>query len=155
MYWVTNNSISLAQSLILKQPVVRGIFGIPTIPPKKQPGEVGYIPEPSFSEAFKNVQMGMSEKWEETKEKGEKEAARQREFSVAAQGSEMAPVYAPKISSSKKIGILEQASQSLTEEYSDAAGSSIVLTPSEQQALLFGRNKAKRAATARAKRASK
>lgn len=99
LYWVTNNSVSLINSLLLKQPSVRRYFNIPTIPPKPQPGEVGYVPEPSFSEAFKNMQTGMQDKWDETKEKADAEQKRRDEW---AGKNERKEVYAPRAPSVKR-----------------------------------------------------
>ncbi|ORY76511.1 60Kd inner membrane protein-domain-containing protein [Leucosporidium creatinivorum] len=94
IYWVTNNSVSLLQSLLLKQPLVRSFFSIPVIPPKPQPGEVGYVPEPSFSDAFKNMQLGMQEKWEETQQKAEEERARKEAWE--GKSGKKAEVYTPR-----------------------------------------------------------
>ncbi|KAK4046843.1 hypothetical protein OIO90_006419 [Microbotryomycetes sp. JL221] len=80
LYWVSNNSISLLQSLVLKQPAVRSLFGIPHVPPKPQPGDANYVAEPSFTDAFKNMQMGAVEKWEETKDKAEKQRLQKEMF---------------------------------------------------------------------------
>jgi hypothetical protein len=96
IYWVTNNSVSLLQSLLLKQPVVRSFFNIPVVPPKPQPGQPGYVAEPSFSDAFKNMQLGMQEKWEETQQKAEEERARKEAWEGKA--GKKAEVYVPKSS---------------------------------------------------------
>ena len=151
LYWVTNNSISLLQSLLLKQTVVRGIFRIPTIPPKIQPGEKGYIPEPSFSEAFKNVQIGISEKFEQTKEDAEKEAARRKSFEVAEAKSSRAPVYAPRAPMPKKLGFVDQASKGLTETFGEQKA---VVEPSPREVRLkaFETEKQRRAAANRERR---
>ena len=151
LYWVTNNSISLLQSLLLKQPVVRGIFGIPTIPPKIQPGEKGYVPEPSFSEAFKNVQIGIADKWEQTKEDGEKEAARRKSFEVAEARSERAPVYAPRAPMPKKMGLVDQAAKGLTETFGEQKAV-VEISPREKRLRAFESEKQKRATANRDRR---
>lgn len=144
------------QALLLKQPAVRSFFGIPTVPPKKQPGEVGYVPEPSFSEAFKNVQLGMSEKWEETKEKGEKEAARQKSFADAAAGVEQAPIYSPRTAlASKKVGRVQAVSESLTEDFKEAGITPVARTAREEAINLFEEQKRKRAAAVRSRKGKK
>lgn len=75
------------------------------------------MPEPSFSEAFKNVQIGMHDKWEETKEKGAIEAARQKSFADASKGVEPStPVYRPRKPIHRREGAVERVSRSLTEE---------------------------------------
>ncbi|KAK4049924.1 hypothetical protein OIV83_003748 [Microbotryomycetes sp. JL201] len=83
LYWVSNNTISLLQSLFLKQPAVRTFFNIPHVPPKPQPGDANYVAEPSFADAFKNMQSGAIEKWEETKEKAEKQRLKKEAFDRA------------------------------------------------------------------------
>ncbi|BGP43152.1 hypothetical protein JCM10449v2_007176 [Rhodotorula kratochvilovae] len=94
LYWTTNNFLSLVQSQVLKVPFVRSLLNIPTPPPKPQPGDKNYIPEPSFSEAFKNMQLGAREKWEETQENARKQAELDARFKDA--GKVRAEVYTPR-----------------------------------------------------------
>ncbi|KAM0752908.1 hypothetical protein T439DRAFT_378669 [Meredithblackwellia eburnea MCA 4105] len=110
LYWTTNNFISLIQSQLLKQDSIRAMLGIPKIPPKPQPGQVGYVKEPSFTEAFRNVQTSMSEKWEETKVKAEEEARIKR-----LRDADIAPtqVYVPRAPVKRKAGPLNEAIESI------------------------------------------
>lgn len=107
LYWVTNNSVSLIQSLALKQTSVRKFFNIPTIPPKIQPGEVGYVPEPSFLEAFRNVQVGMSEKWEQQQEEAQKKAELKATM-ASPERAERVEVYRPRAPIKRRIGNVER-----------------------------------------------
>lgn len=100
---MTNNSVSLLQSLLLKQPAVRSFFNIPVVPPKPQPGEAGYVAEPSFSDAFKNMQIGMQEKWEETQATAEAERVRKEQWE--GKGTKKAEVYIPKAASAAPTGV--------------------------------------------------
>lgn len=162
---MTNNSISLFQSLLLKQQIVRSFFGIPTIPPKIQPGQIGYVAEPSFSEAFKNVQIGMHDKWEETKEKGAIEAARQKSFADANAGIvASAPIYRPRTPIRKREGALERVTKSLTEQPLVETGGSggrmeaikaEPLTTRQEAIRQFEIGKAKRAEAVRARKRAK
>ncbi|GAA5985001.1 hypothetical protein JCM11641_000815 [Rhodosporidiobolus odoratus] len=94
LYWTTNNTLSLLQSQLLKTPFVRSLLNIPTPPPKPQPGDANYIPEPSFSEAFKNMQVGAREKWDEQTEKSEKEREMLNRFK---EGPVEAKVFTPAV----------------------------------------------------------
>ncbi|GAA5930962.1 membrane insertase OXA1 [Sporobolomyces koalae] len=94
LYWTTNNFLSLFQASVLKMPSIRSLLSIPTPPPKPQPGDANYVPEPSFTEAFKNMQVGMQEKWEETKETTEKQRQEKEKWQTA--NSRHAEVYTPR-----------------------------------------------------------
>ena len=105
---MTNNSVSLLQSLLLKQPAVRAFFNIPIVPPKPQPGQPGYVPEPSFSDAFKNMQVGMQEKWTETQEKAEAERARKEQWEGrAGKKAELYVPQAPSAGSRRRADVYE------------------------------------------------
>ncbi|GAA6053261.1 hypothetical protein JCM3770_002683 [Rhodotorula araucariae] len=114
LYWTTNNFLSLVQSQLLKVPFVRSLLNIPTPPPKPQPGDKNYIPEPSFSEAFKNMQLGAREKWEETQENARKQAELDARFKSAGQAR--AEVYTPrKPRAAARVGGVEQLAAELLE----------------------------------------
>ncbi|GAA5825259.1 hypothetical protein JCM11251_006909 [Rhodosporidiobolus azoricus] len=111
-YWVSNNFLSLLQTSVLKLHSVRRLLNIPTPPPKPQPGDANYIPEPSFSQAFKDMQMGLNEKWEETKVEAEKKQKVKDRWESA--GKVTAEVYTPRKPVASKAG-LSQAAQELLE----------------------------------------
>ncbi|KPV72078.1 uncharacterized protein RHOBADRAFT_56205 [Rhodotorula graminis WP1] len=94
IYWTTNNFLSLVQSTLLKTPFMRSLLSIPTPPPKPQPGDANYVPEPSFSEAFKNMQVGAKEKWQETQDNARKQAELDSRFKSL--GQQRAEVYTPR-----------------------------------------------------------
>lgn len=117
LYWVSNNAISLVQSLTLKQNAVRKLFGIPIVPPKPQPGEPGYVAEPSFSDAFKNMQIGMKERWEETKEKAEAERLRKEKWEgILTRRAELYVPQTPAPAPSRQVGHVEQVANGLRGE---------------------------------------
>ncbi|KAM0786262.1 hypothetical protein ACM66B_007061 [Microbotryomycetes sp. NB124-2] len=123
LYWVSNNTISLLQSLFLKQPVVRSFFNIPHVPPKPQPGDPNYVVEPSFTDAFKNMQSGAMEKWQETKEKAEKERLQKEKFEK--QSVQRVQVYEPKQAGQGRISrIVKQSAdgQGVGSLLEDASG---------------------------------
>lgn len=97
----------------MKQNAVRKFFNIPIVPPKPQPGQPGYVPEPSFSDAFKNMQIGMKERWEETKEKAEAERARKEKWEGAT--TKRAEVYIPQAPASRQPGRVEQVARGLNQ----------------------------------------
>ncbi|GAA6001636.1 membrane insertase OXA1 [Rhodotorula paludigena] len=117
LYWTTNNFLSLAQSSFLKLPFARTLFGIPTPPPKPQPGDANYVPEPSFSEAFKNMQTGMAEKWEETQQQTQKQRELDARFRAAQAGGNHAEVYTPRRALRRPVsdGGVEQIAAELIE----------------------------------------
>ncbi|GAA5886758.1 hypothetical protein JCM6882_005878 [Rhodosporidiobolus microsporus] len=110
-YWVSNNFLSLVQTSLLKLPAIRNLLNIPTPPPKAQPGEPGYVPEPSFTQAFKDMQMGINEKWEETKAETERKQRVKDKWESA--GKVHAEVYTPRKAGSS--GGMSQAAQELLE----------------------------------------
>ncbi|KAL8291245.1 hypothetical protein RQP46_002223 [Phenoliferia psychrophenolica] len=119
MYWTTNNFLSLLQAFILRQPSIRTALSIPLLPKKALEGEPGYVPEPSFSESFKALQTGMQDKWDETKDK----ADRQREAKEATL-RDVAPaeVYVPRAPLRKRVGAVENYASGLTENVGGGAG---------------------------------
>ncbi|SCZ94395.1 BZ3500_MvSof-1268-A1-R1_Chr12-2g03870 [Microbotryum saponariae] len=110
LFWCTNNSISLLQSQILKLEPVRAFFNIPTPPPKALPGQKGYIKEPSFSEAFKNMQTATKEMSEQA---AEKSRAQKEIKNKDGQQLARAEMYVP-TNHSSKIGKVEEVARSLT-----------------------------------------
>ena len=122
LYWTTNNALSLFQALLLKQHSVRAFFGIPATKPKAQPGEPGYIAEPSFSEAFKNMQVGAREQWEATKESTEKEHKRKQDWASQGAGAPEAAAYVPRAAAApKRMGEVERVSGGLNGGLTEAA----------------------------------
>ncbi|GAA6030243.1 hypothetical protein JCM8097_009006 [Rhodosporidiobolus ruineniae] len=112
LYWTTNNFLSLCQTQLLKLPFVRSALNIPTPPPKPQPGEPGYVAEPSFAEAFKNMQTGMKEKWDETAKEAEKKAALQARFDRTA-GQQHAEVFTPQAKPAARVRGMSKAAEEL------------------------------------------
>lgn len=93
---------------------MRSLLSIPTPPPKPQPGDPNYVTEPSFSEAFKNMQVGAREKWEETQESARKQAELDARFKNAA--SARAEVYTPRKARARDVspeGVREVAAELL------------------------------------------
>ncbi|KAL8280043.1 hypothetical protein RQP46_007624 [Phenoliferia psychrophenolica] len=82
MYWTVNNFISLLQSQFLKIPRVRAFFGIPTVPAKPLLGQPGYIQEPGFAEAFRNVQVGVSQSLSDARAKADADAQKAMDNSI-------------------------------------------------------------------------
>lgn len=80
LYWTTNNLISLIQTLTLKLPWVRTALNIPTPPPKPQPGDKDYVKEPTFAEAFRNMQTSAMEKVDRTRDESYKLQKLKRDF---------------------------------------------------------------------------
>lgn len=115
MYWTTNNFISLLQSQLLKQPAVRKLFGIPTIPSKPLPGQPGYVKEPGFAEAFRNVQVGVSDKFEAAAEKRAEED-RVRTLREAEEAPVVPNVYVPRAPMPKKATKVEEVIEKVTGE---------------------------------------
>ncbi|BGP27355.1 preprotein translocase subunit YidC [Rhodotorula toruloides] len=83
LYWTTNNFISLVQTSLLKLPAIRTLLGIPIPPPKPQPGDPNYVPEPSFAEAFKTFGTSIREKVNETAAEAQKATEMQAKFKRA------------------------------------------------------------------------
>ncbi|SCV73114.1 BQ2448_7039 [Microbotryum intermedium] len=110
LFWCTNNSISLLQSQILKLEPVRAFFNIPTPPPKALPGQKGYIKEPSFSEAFKNMQTATKEMSEQA---AEKSRAQKELKNKDGQKFARAEMYVP-TNHNNKIGQVEEVARTLT-----------------------------------------
>lgn len=81
LFWAPNNLFSLLQSLLFRLPSLRSFLSIPTPPIKPSVGEPGYVKEPGFLEAFKEMQIGVGEKWEEQKVSAQRieEEKRERE----------------------------------------------------------------------------
>lgn len=125
LYWVTNNSVSLIQSLLLKQSSVRKFFNIPTIPPKIQPGEIGYVPEPSFLEAFRNVQVGMAEKWEQQQEEAQKKAELTATM-ASPERAERVEVYRPRAPIKRRVGSVERVANGGLLRGESSTGSSML-----------------------------
>lgn len=55
----------------------------------------------------------MADKWEETKEKGEKEAARRKAFEEGAEVVRNEGVYAPRAPMKKRVGKVEETARAL------------------------------------------
>ncbi|GAA5882520.1 hypothetical protein JCM3774_005183 [Rhodotorula dairenensis] len=87
LYWTTNNLISLLQTLTLKVPFVRTVLNIPTPPPKPQPGDKDYVKEPTFAEAFRNMQSSAMEKVDRTRDDSYKLEKLRRDFQDHQTGS--------------------------------------------------------------------
>lgn len=87
LYWTTNNLISLIQTLTLKVPFVRTLLNIPTPPPKPQPGDKDYVKEPTFAEAFRNMQTSAMEKVDRTRDESYKLQKLKRDFEDHQSGS--------------------------------------------------------------------
>ncbi|GAA6017203.1 hypothetical protein JCM10207_002570 [Rhodosporidiobolus poonsookiae] len=115
LYWVSNNFLSLVQTSILKLPAVRNLLNIPTPPPKPQKGEPGYVPEPSFAEAFRNMQTGAKEKWDETAREAEQKARIKDAYKVQQQGGNTAEVYTPRKPLARATRGVSQAAAELLE----------------------------------------
>lgn len=115
IYWTTNNFLSLVQSTLLKTPFMRSLLSIPTPPPKPQPGDANYVPEPSFSEAFKNMQVGAKEKWQETQDNARKQAELDSRFKSL--GQQRAEVYTPRKARARDVspGGVQQVAAELIE----------------------------------------
>lgn len=97
LYWTTNNLISLIQTLTLKVPFVRTLLNIPTPPPKPQPGDKDYVKEPTFAEAFRNMQTSAMEKVDRTRDESYKLQKLTRDFEDHQTGSTSASnVYTPR-----------------------------------------------------------
>ncbi|GAA5993001.1 hypothetical protein JCM10908_000791 [Rhodotorula pacifica] len=98
LYWTTNNLISLLQTLILKVPFVRQTLNIPTPPPKPQPGDKDYVKEPTFAEAFRNMQSSAMEKVDRTRDDTYKLEKLKRDFQdhQAGTSSSGSNVYTPR-----------------------------------------------------------
>ena len=98
LYWTTNNLISLIQTLTLKVPFVRTLLNIPTPPPKPQPGDKDYVKEPTFAEAFRNMQTSAMEKVDRTRDESYKLQKLKRDFEDHQSGSASAAsnVYTPR-----------------------------------------------------------
>ncbi|GAA6059953.1 hypothetical protein JCM10212_003093 [Sporobolomyces blumeae] len=121
LYWTTNNFLSLAQASILKLPVVRSLLSIPTPPPKPQPGDANYVAEPSFTEAFRNMQTGMQEKWDETKETAEKNRAEKERWEQANRPANVYTPRKPLRDNAKMYGVETIAEEIWNEGKKDAA----------------------------------
>lgn len=103
----------------------------------------------------------MSDKWEETKEKGAAEAARQKSFAAVADGGpqERAQIYRPRIPRQQQ-GAIERVSRSLSEdplvEVSNGVGGQVegakVISVRAAALDQHRAGKAKRAEQSRAKR---
>ncbi|GAA5926217.1 hypothetical protein JCM1841_001159 [Sporobolomyces salmonicolor] len=127
LYWTSNNFISLCQAWILKRPFIRSLLNIPTPPPKPQPGDANYIPEPSFVEAFKNMQVGAQEKWAEQRDASEKARALEDKFKNT---NRQAEVYTPKKDLARKIEGAERIATEIWETgKSEAAAGPIRAQP--------------------------
>ncbi|KAK4703672.1 YidC/Oxa1 family membrane protein insertase, partial [Phenoliferia sp. Uapishka_3] len=118
MYWTVNNFISLCQSQFLKLPAVRSFFNIPTPPPKPQPGQPGYIAEPGFAEAFRNVQVGFQETKQKAADAVAAEEARVRNLkeaeAVVVPKAEPESVYVPRAPMPKKKGVVEETVEKIS-----------------------------------------
>lgn len=143
MYWTTNNALSLLQAFILRTPSVRTLLHIPLLPKKALVGEPGYVAEPSFGEAFKAMQDGMRDKWDETRDK----ADAQRE-AKDAQAREDAPaqVYVPR-APMRRRGEVERVADSLVESVAAPSGRGEIVARSRKD-----EEKAKRVLKARLRR---
>ncbi|BGP18168.1 hypothetical protein JCM10213_009011 [Rhodosporidiobolus nylandii] len=131
VYWVANNSLSLLQATLLKQPAVRKLLGIPIPPPKPQPGDPNYVPEPSFMEAFRNVQTDTLAKMEE----GAKNKAARNEIAekFANRANETASVYTPRKPLARPVKGVSRAAQELLEQASTPAPRVIEAQPVSAQ----------------------
>ncbi|GAA5955735.1 hypothetical protein JCM3765_001835 [Sporobolomyces pararoseus] len=153
LYWTTNNFLSLFQASILKLPSIRSLLSIPTPPPKPQPGDPNYVQEPSFTEAFKNMQVGMQEKWEETKETTEKNRL-QKEKWDPSNLNRPAEVYTPrKAVRGPKMKGVESIAEGIWEESKNQAKKGGVLVGPSTEAQLSERDR--RVAEARRRRMRK
>ncbi|GAA5867485.1 hypothetical protein JCM8547_007520 [Rhodosporidiobolus lusitaniae] len=130
LYWTTNNFLSLVQTQILKLSAVRSLLNIPTPPPKPQPGDANYVPEPSFTEAFKNMQSGALEKWEETAQNAAKQKALNEKFE--RKGKVEAEVYTPRKQVAGGRRAVSQAAQELLDQV-DARSRVIEAQPAGEQ----------------------
>ncbi|GAA5881581.1 hypothetical protein JCM16303_005496 [Sporobolomyces ruberrimus] len=153
LYWTTNNFLSLFQASVLKLPSVRSLLSIPTPPPKAQPGDPNYVAEPSFTEAFKNMQVGMQEKWDETKETTEKNRLEKEKWDLKNR-NRPAEVYTPrKQVKGPRLRGVESIAEGIWEEGKEAARKGGVLVGPSTEAQLSERDR--RVAEARRKRQRK
>ncbi|GAA5988084.1 hypothetical protein JCM5350_003930 [Sporobolomyces pararoseus] len=153
LYWTTNNFLSLFQASVLKLPSIRSLLSIPTPPPKPQPGDPNYVQEPSFTEAFKNMQVGMQEKWEETKETTEKNRL-QKEKWDPNNFNRPAEVYTPrKVVRGPRLKGVESIAEGIWEEGKKEAKKGGVLVGPSTEAQLSERDR--RVAEARRRRMRK
>ncbi|GAA5869559.1 hypothetical protein JCM1840_004458 [Sporobolomyces johnsonii] len=151
VYWTSNNFISLCQAWLLKLPSVRALFKIPTPPPKPQPGDANYVPEPSFIEAFKNMQVGAQEKWAEQVEATEKARAIQDKFKNSA--NQQAEVYTPRKALARKVEGAERIAAEIWETgKSEAAAGPIRAQQQQQPVSTSTAERDRRVAEARRKR---
>ncbi|GAA5903033.1 membrane insertase OXA1 [Sporobolomyces salmoneus] len=154
LYWTTNNFLSLFQASVLKLPSIRSLLSIPTPPPKPQPGDANYVPEPSFTEAFKNMQVGMQEKWEETKETTERQRAEKEKWNPANLNRQ-AEVYTPRktVKGPRYLRGVETIGEEMWEQGKNEAKKGGVLVGPSTEAQLSERDR--RVAEARRRRQRK
>ncbi|KAK4703551.1 YidC/Oxa1 family membrane protein insertase, partial [Phenoliferia sp. Uapishka_3] len=145
VYWTTNNALSLIQAFILRTPAIRTLLNIPLLPKKALPGEKGYVPEPSFGEAFRSMQNGFAEKWEETREKADK--ARDAKEALERETAP-AEVYVPRAPMRRRKGAVESYAEGLTESMGSGAGEIVAQSKGSRKE----DEKAKRILKARMKR---
>ncbi|GAA5838193.1 hypothetical protein JCM3766R1_001856 [Sporobolomyces carnicolor] len=155
LYWTTNNFLSLFQASVLKLPSVRSLLSIPTPPPKPQPGDANYVAEPSFTEAFKNMQVGMQEKWEETKETTEKNRLEKEKWD-AKNLNRPAEVYTPRsaLKGPRPLRGVESIAQGIWEQgKQEAQKGGVLVGPSTEAQQMSERDR--RVADARRRRQRK